>query len=217
MCLYSVPGPVGSVSSIMEATSAVILWGAPSYRPQLYPITRYEIGYHVLQSDNNCSMADANDINLQALNYSNSSSDSLSTTLNKLNANTCYIFVVRAHSSRGAGEWRVIANMTLQQPPQPPQPSTTSSPGSTTPGSSGSFATGENWCTSLNISFLCALSQHVIPSDNECFMYTCCVNNILINFCLSCLSFVFYYFPILPHLSLSLSCTHTNTSFLLSL
>ena len=137
----SVPGPVGSLSSIMKATSAVILWDEPSYRPRLYPITRYEIGYHVLQSDNNCSMADANDINLQALTYSNSSSDSSSTTLNKLNANTCYIFVVRAHSRRGAGEWRVIANMTLQLPPQP---STTSSPGSTTPGSSGSFATGEN-------------------------------------------------------------------------
>ena len=172
MCLSSVPGPVGSVSSIMEATSAFILWGAPSYRPQLYPITRYEIGYHVLQSDNNCSMADANDVNLQALTYSNSSSDSSSTTITSLNANTCYIFVVRAYSSRGAGESRVIANMTLQQPPQP---STTSSPGSTTSGSSGLSGTGENWFTSSNISFLCALSQHVIPSDYEHFMYTCCV------------------------------------------
>ena len=116
MCLYSVPGPVGSVSSIMDTTSAVILWSSPTYRPRLYPIIRYEIGYHVLQSDNNCSMADANDINLQALTYSNSSSDSSSTTITSLNANTCYIFVVRTHSSRGAGEWRVIANMTLELP-----------------------------------------------------------------------------------------------------
>ena len=119
MCLYSVPGPVGSVSSIMDTTWAVISWSVPSYIPQAYPIIRYEIGYHVLQSDNNCSMADANDINLQALTYSSSSSDSSSTTITSLNANTCYIFVVRAHSSRGASEWRVIANMTLELPPQP--------------------------------------------------------------------------------------------------
>ena len=215
MCLYSVPGPVGSVSSIMEATSAVILWGTPSYRPRLYPITRYEIGYHVLQSDNNCSMADANDINLQALTYFNSSSDSSSTTLNKLNANTCYIFVVRAHSRRGAGEWRVIANMTLQQPPQPPQPSTTSSPGSTTSGSSGLSGTGENCFTSLNISFLCALLSmlSLLIMNVSCTLAV--YNNILQNSFPACLSFVFYYFPILPHLSLSY--VHTQTLLLLSL
>ena len=66
--------------------------------------------------DNSCLMADANDINMQALTYFSSGSDKLSITISNLNANTCYIFVVCAHSIRGAGEWTVIAN---ELPPQP--------------------------------------------------------------------------------------------------
>uniref|UniRef100_A0A1X7SWZ1 Fibronectin type-III domain-containing protein n=1 Tax=Amphimedon queenslandica TaxID=400682 RepID=A0A1X7SWZ1_AMPQE len=45
-----VPGPVGSVSSIMDTTWAVISWSVPSYIPSDYPIITYEIGYHILQS-----------------------------------------------------------------------------------------------------------------------------------------------------------------------
>ena len=48
MCLYLVPGPVGSVSSIMDTTWAVISWSVPSYIPSDYPIITYEIGYHIL-------------------------------------------------------------------------------------------------------------------------------------------------------------------------
>ena len=72
MCLYSVPGPVGSVSSIMDTTWAVISWSVPRYIPLNYPIIRYEIGYHVLD---NCSMADVDDINIQVTNHSNVSSN----------------------------------------------------------------------------------------------------------------------------------------------
>ena len=61
-------------------------------------------------------MADAKDINMQALTYFSSGSDTLSTTINNLNTNTCYIFVVRAHSIRGAGDSTFIAN---ELPPQP--------------------------------------------------------------------------------------------------
>ena len=116
MCLYSVPGPVGSVSSIMDTTWAVISWSVPSYVPQAYPIIRYEIGYHVLD---NCSMADVDDINIQELsqvNLSNESSQSISTIITGLSDNTCYIFGVRAGTVNGNGEWRVIANETLELP-----------------------------------------------------------------------------------------------------
>uniref|UniRef100_A0A1X7UFB7 Fibronectin type-III domain-containing protein n=1 Tax=Amphimedon queenslandica TaxID=400682 RepID=A0A1X7UFB7_AMPQE len=41
---------VGSVSSIMDTTWAVISWSVPSYIPSDYPIITYEIGYHILQS-----------------------------------------------------------------------------------------------------------------------------------------------------------------------
>ena len=116
MCLYSVPGPVGSVSSIMDTTWAVISWSVPSYIPQDYPIIRYEIGYHVLD---NCSMADVDDINIQELNQFNLSSESnqsISATVTGLSDETCYIFGVRAYTVNGYGEWRVIANETLELP-----------------------------------------------------------------------------------------------------
>ena len=115
MCLYSVPGPVGSVSSIMDTTWAVISWSVPSYIPQAYPIIRYEIGYHVLD---NCSMADVDDINIQVLNRSNVSSDSTFINITGLSDNTCYIFGVRAYTINGPGNWTVIANETLQLLPQ---------------------------------------------------------------------------------------------------
>uniref|UniRef100_A0A1X7SLF0 Fibronectin type-III domain-containing protein n=1 Tax=Amphimedon queenslandica TaxID=400682 RepID=A0A1X7SLF0_AMPQE len=57
-----VPGPVGSVSSIMGTTWAVISWSVPSYIPSDYPIITYEIGH--LQADN-CSMVDDDDFDIQ--------------------------------------------------------------------------------------------------------------------------------------------------------
>ena len=113
MCFYSVPGPVGSVSSIMDTTWAVISWSVPSYIPQAYPIIRYEIGYHVFD---NCSMADVDDINIQVLNRSNVSSGSTFINITGLCDNTCYIFGVCAYTVNGYGEWRVIANESLQFP-----------------------------------------------------------------------------------------------------
>ena len=113
MCFYSAPGPVGSISSIMDTTWAVISWSVPSYIPQAYPINRYEIGYHVLDK---CSMADVDDINIQVLNHSNVSSDSTFINITGLSDNTCYIFGVRAYTVNGYGEWAVIANETLQLP-----------------------------------------------------------------------------------------------------
>ena len=106
-------GPVGSVSSIMDATWAVISWNVPSYIPQAYPIIRYEIGYHHLNDKCCCSMTDVDDINIQVLNRSNVSSDSTFINITGLSDNTCYIFGVRAGTVIGYGEWTVIANETI--------------------------------------------------------------------------------------------------------
>ena len=116
MCLYSVPGPVGSVSSIMDTTWAVISWSVPSYIPLKYPIIRYEIGFHHLIDKCCCSMADVGDFNIQVLNHSNVSSDSTFINITGLSDSTCYIFGVRAYTINGPGNWRVIANETLQLP-----------------------------------------------------------------------------------------------------
>ena len=97
----------------MDTTWAVISWSVPSYIPQAYPIIRYEIGYHVLD---NCSMAN---VDYQALNSSNVSSDSTFINITGLRDNTCYIFGVRAFTMNGPGNWTVNAKETLQLLPQP--------------------------------------------------------------------------------------------------
>ena len=119
LCLYSVPGPVGSVSSIMDTTWAVISWSVPSYIPPGYPIS-YEIGYYNLTSGN-CSLDEVaiNSFAANALKFLNASNTSTSTTITGLSDSTCYIFGVRAYTVNGYGEWRVNANETLELPPQP--------------------------------------------------------------------------------------------------
>ena len=118
MCLYIVPGPVGSVSSIMDTTWAVISWSVPSYIPQDYPIITYEIGYYILPSGS-CLMADEDDIDIQRLQFSNSTSTTTLINITGLDHMSCYIFGVRAYTSRGPGGWIFIANETLKLPPQP--------------------------------------------------------------------------------------------------
>ena len=53
--LYSVPGPVGTLSSLMSTTWAVISWSVPSYIPVDYSNITYEIGYTTYQCDCGCS------------------------------------------------------------------------------------------------------------------------------------------------------------------
>ena len=114
MCLYLVPGPVSSVSSIMDTTWAVISWSVPSYIPQDYPIITYEIGYHILFNRCCCSMVDDDDIDIQMLQLSNSTnSNTFTTRITGLDHMSCYIFGVRAYTSRGPGGWIFIANETL--------------------------------------------------------------------------------------------------------
>uniref|UniRef100_A0A1X7V5J1 Fibronectin type-III domain-containing protein n=1 Tax=Amphimedon queenslandica TaxID=400682 RepID=A0A1X7V5J1_AMPQE len=110
-----VPGPVGSVSSIMETTWGVISWSVPSYIPSDYSIITYEIGYHILESGN-CSMVDDDDIDIQMLQFSNSTNDDTFINITGLNDMSCYIFGVRAYTDNGYGEWTVISNETLELP-----------------------------------------------------------------------------------------------------
>ena len=116
MCLYLVPGPVGSVSSIMDTTWAVISWSVPSYIPQDYPIITYEIGYHILQSDN-CTMTKSINFDPQTLKFS--SNVSSFTNITGLNESSCYIFGVRAYTVKGHGNWKLIANETSESPSLP--------------------------------------------------------------------------------------------------
>ena len=109
MCLYSVPAPVGSVSSIMDTTWAVISWSVPSYIPKDYPIISYEIGYHILQS-----LLDTSSINTQQLIVLSLPNGTTFYNITGLNDSTCYIFGVRASTVNGYGEWRFIANETLE-------------------------------------------------------------------------------------------------------
>ena len=97
----------------MDTTWAAISWSVPSYIPSDYPIITYEIGYHVLQSDN-CSMVDDDDIIIQALNQYNVSSNNTFTIINGLDNETCYIFGVRAYTDNGYGAWTVTTNETLE-------------------------------------------------------------------------------------------------------
>uniref|UniRef100_A0A1X7TTH1 Fibronectin type-III domain-containing protein n=1 Tax=Amphimedon queenslandica TaxID=400682 RepID=A0A1X7TTH1_AMPQE len=117
-----VPGPVGSVSSTIDTTWAVISWSIPSYIPQDYPIITYEVGYYVIQS-RSCSMVD-NDIDTQMLQLFNSTNSNRFIIVTDLNDTTCYIFGVRAYTDNGYGKWTAIVNRTLKLPqPSPCFPS----------------------------------------------------------------------------------------------
>uniref|UniRef100_A0A1X7SEU6 Fibronectin type-III domain-containing protein n=1 Tax=Amphimedon queenslandica TaxID=400682 RepID=A0A1X7SEU6_AMPQE len=116
--IKAIPGPVGSVSSIMDTTWAVISWSVPSYIPSDHPIITYEIRYHMLQSGN-CSMVDDDGINIQLFNHYNKFSNSTLTVITGLYSETCYIFSVRAYTDNGYGPWTLITNETLTLPIKP--------------------------------------------------------------------------------------------------
>uniref|UniRef100_A0A1X7T0C4 Fibronectin type-III domain-containing protein n=1 Tax=Amphimedon queenslandica TaxID=400682 RepID=A0A1X7T0C4_AMPQE len=131
---------IDSASSIMGTTWSVILWSVPSYIPSDYPIITYEIGYHILEYGT-CSMVDDDDIDIQMLQFINSTNGNTSINITGLNDSTCYIFGIRAYTDNGYSEWRFIANETLSEPPSPTSPTnttaTTTSPTSTSRSSIG--------------------------------------------------------------------------------
>ena len=103
------PSPVGTLSSIMGTTWAVISWTVPSYIPVSYPIITYEIGYHMTDD---CSSITINDYLIQFSNIFNVST-STNVYIANLRANTCYVFGVRPYTINEYGSWAVIANETL--------------------------------------------------------------------------------------------------------
>ena len=112
---FSVPGPVGSVSGIMDTTWAVVSWVIPSFIPRNYSIITYEIGYHVLQS-NSCSMVEIDSIpNTQMMikQFNNESGANYSFNISGLTEKTCYVFAVRAYTINGYSEWVYTTNKTL--------------------------------------------------------------------------------------------------------
>ena len=167
MCLYLVPGPVGSVSSIMDTTWAVISWSVPNYIPQDYPIITYEIGYHILQSGN-CLMVNDDDFNTEILQLQNSTNTIINIT--GLHDMSCYIFGVRAYTDNGYGEWTVIANETLKLLPQP-SPSIMST--SLVLSSSSILTTRAISSSSVGY---CSISKYRLLSSNYLSFYTCLLN-----------------------------------------
>ena len=103
---YLVPGPVGTLTSLMSTTWAVISWSVPSYIPVNYPIITYEIGYTTHQSDCGCSPSDE----FSPMIKTNTSNRNVN--ISDLIGNSCYLFGVRGYTVNGYGIWTVIGNMT---------------------------------------------------------------------------------------------------------
>ena len=102
--LYSVPGPVSTLSSLMSITWAVISWSIPSYIPVDYPIITYEIGYTSHQSNSSCSSSDEFSPMIKA------NTSSINVNISDLIGNTCYMFGVHDYTVNGYGLWTVIGN-----------------------------------------------------------------------------------------------------------
>ena len=106
--LYSVPGPVSTLSSLMSTTWAVISWSVPSYIPVDYPIITYEIGYTTHQCDCGCSSDEFNPM-------IKTNTSSINVNISDLISNSCYLFGVRGYTVNGYGLWTVIGNITEQE------------------------------------------------------------------------------------------------------
>ena len=107
---YLVPGPVGTLTSLMSTTWAVISWSVPSYIPVDYPIITYEIGYTTHQFDGSCTPSDE----FSPMIKTNASTNTTTNvTISNLIGNTCYLFGVRGYTDNGYGVWTVISNLTL--------------------------------------------------------------------------------------------------------
>ena len=107
--LYSVPGPISTLFSLMSTTWAVISWSVPNYIPVDYPIITYEIGYTTHQSDCSCFPSD------DFIPMIKTSTSSRNVTISDLIGNTCYLFGVRGYTVNGYGLWTVIGNITEQE------------------------------------------------------------------------------------------------------
>ena len=82
---YSVPGPVGTLSSLMSTTWAVISWSVPSYISINYLIIIYEIGYTTHQSYGSCSPSDEFSPTIKT------NTSSTNVNISDLVGNTCYL------------------------------------------------------------------------------------------------------------------------------
>ena len=107
---YSVPGPVGTLISLMSTTWAVISWSVPSYIPVDYLIITYEIGYTTYQSDGCCSRSDEFNPMIKI------NTSSTNVNISDLIGNTCYLFGECGYTVNGYGVSTVIDNQTLVDP-----------------------------------------------------------------------------------------------------
>ena len=99
---------VGLVSSFMGSTWAVISW---SFVYTDYPIITYEIGYEEQPSDI-CSESSSISLSSNLTNVTSSTT----TNITDLMPGARYLFAVRAYTVNSYGEWRIVANETLNLP-----------------------------------------------------------------------------------------------------
>ena len=99
---------VGLVSSFMGSTWAVISW---NFVHTDYPIITYEIGYEEQPSDI-CSESSSISLSSNLTNVTSSTT----TNITDLMPGTRYLFAVRAYTVNSYGEWRIVANETLNLP-----------------------------------------------------------------------------------------------------
>lgn len=116
----TVPGPVEELTAEMSYTNATLYWTKPSFNTNT--VKHYEMEYFNL-TDASCKMK-VNAFNLPDYIFI--------TTLNitehivsipNLSTNTCYMFIVKAYSSTGAGKAVAITNKTLELITQKPHKS----------------------------------------------------------------------------------------------
>ena len=107
---YLDPGPVGTLSSLMSTTWAVISWSVPSYIPIDNRILTYEIGYTTHHSNGSCSPSNEFGPSIKTNASTNTTTN---VTISNLIPNMCYLFGVRGYTVNGYGVWTVLSNQTL--------------------------------------------------------------------------------------------------------
>ena len=93
--IYTVSSPIGTLTSLMSTSWAVISWSVSSYIPVNYTIITYEIGYTTHQSNGSCSPSDK----FSSMITTNTSG--INVTISDLIGNTCYMFGVHGYTVNG--------------------------------------------------------------------------------------------------------------------
>ncbi len=90
-------------------TSSLLSWRVPSYIPDNYSITQYQLGYY---ATSDCNTDYYHTDNVSSVNVT--SSDTLEYNIIGLLSDTCYVFIIRAYTNNGFGPWISITDKTME-------------------------------------------------------------------------------------------------------